>query len=113
MGTLLTGMLMSGAKLIRQGRASDQARQATMLADRLLSGWWTSRHDVPRNESGAFDGLEGWKWSTSTRDWRDPIIESMKAQIVSVKVYAPGAGSSAPTAQVELILPPGSASGSQ
>jgi hypothetical protein len=101
MGTLLTAVVVGHGRLAHQSRAAQERLEACTVANALLDRWWTAGQ-IPRDTQGDVEGREGWTWRTSTEPM--DAKEGPEAEVVVLKVFAPGADPESASTQVRVLV---------
>lgn len=103
LGSLLVSVLLAASRLHVQASRAESRIAACRVADGLLEAWWPKPDAFPRASEGAVAGSGGWSWRT--RVVENAAARTVKAEVVALEIFAPGAGRETPAARVELLLP--------
>ncbi|MBM4033134.1 MAG: hypothetical protein FJ291_15310 [Planctomycetes bacterium] len=102
-GSLVAGLVLAQARLLRQARRAELRLDACSVADRLLAGWWAERASFPRQGGGAVAGRPGWAWRTRTRE--SEVAAAFNADVVVLSLSAPGLAPGEPALELEVMVP--------
>jgi hypothetical protein len=103
LGTLLAGIIVADARLIRHSGQAGRQVEACEIADGLLETWWAKKETFPRNAAGEVQGHKGWRWRT--RPVNKKVAEALAAEIIAVEVFAPDQRDDGAAVRVEILLP--------
>jgi hypothetical protein len=99
----MAGLMLAHVRMLRQARRAELRLEACAAADRLLAGWWAERERFPRNGSGPVAGRPGWTWQTRTRE--SEVAAAFDADIVVLRVLAPGLSRGEHALELEVMVP--------
>ncbi len=103
MGTLLTAVVLANARFTVQARSAEVRLEACRIADELLGNWFADENVFPKNTGGEIAAHPGWRWQTARSE--NKSATELDAEVVSLKVFAPGSENGQPAVEVELLLP--------
>lgn len=100
LGTLLVGITVASSRMMLKTHLTSLRIEAYDTADKMLAIWWSEGFQkMPRDDSGAIENKENWRWRTSSRD---AYIDGMDAEIVKLEILEDGFEK--PLASVEILI---------
>jgi prepilin-type N-terminal cleavage/methylation domain-containing protein len=86
LSTLLTGLLLSKQRALRQWARADARLQAVRVADGLMTDWWIAG-GVPLPAEGEVDEHPQWRWITREVEAPDVLLPpEVKARVVELAI---------------------------
>ncbi len=104
LASLLGGLLLVKARSGRQWSAANRRLEAVAAADGLLSSWWRSPREMPRDDSGPVPDHDAMFWRTRLVENAD--TRALGARVVRLQIVSdPGAPDATELTRVDVLLP--------
>ena len=103
LGTLLTAVVMTNARMTAQTRSAVLRLEACRIAEGLLQSWYSQEAGVPRDGMGDVTDHPGWRWRTRIAE--NETAAAVRAEAIQLQVFAPGVKEDgSPVVEVELLV---------
>ena len=102
LGTLLVSVLVARGKLAEQSRHAAARIEACQVLDEFMETWWPQHAGQAPEGAGDIACRPGWRWQR--RIVPNEPAHALRAAVVAVEVFAPGAAGVEPAASVEVLM---------